>query len=55
MEKAENPSKVRIEIYLKRAMSEKINYCPVCDSNWLIRNGLIHNVTQNFKYQHCNK
>ncbi len=34
-------------------MSENIIFCPRCDSSRVVKNGFIHNGTQNFKCKQC--
>ncbi len=34
-------------------MSEKLIFCPRCDSNQVVKNGFIHNGNQNFKCKEC--
>ncbi|WP_082065431.1 IS1/IS1595 family N-terminal zinc-binding domain-containing protein [Aliterella atlantica] len=36
-------------------MSENTIFCPRCDSNKVVKNGLIHNGNQNFKCKQCGR
>jgi transposase-like protein len=36
-------------------MSETSLTCPRCQSNWIVKNGFIHNGNQNFKCKDCGR
>ena len=36
-------------------MPEHTIFCPRCDSNHVVKNGFIHNGSQNFKCKQCNR
>ncbi len=38
-----------------KTMSENTIFCPRCDSNEVVKNGLIHNGNQNFKCKQCGR